>query len=291
MIEHTNSDFIKPARVVILGGSGFVGGELAAHLENHDIPVLSLSSGDIDLCSEEGSAKLASELRVDDSLVILSALTPDKGRGIATFMRNLKMIEGVAKALEKTQPAHVVYFSSDAVYPLTLNPVDEDSPAAASDLYGVMHLSRELMLKDAVVGPLCILRPTLIYGAADSHSSYGPNRFRRQAKSDGKIMIGGNGEETRDHIFVNDVVELTRLVLGHNSRGILNIATGRSVDFGVLAKMVASRFDKDVDVCPSQRNMPVTHRNFDVTATHKAFPAFAFTPIETGLDEAHKEVC
>ncbi len=290
MLTHNNASYETPARVVLLGGSGFVGSLLTENLSQNDVPVLSLSSADVDLCSDSGVAKLSAALQPTDSLVVLSALTPDKGRGIDTFMKNLKMIEGVCTAIKSVQPAHVVYFSSDAVYPLSVNPVREDSPAAPADLYGAMHVARELMLKDTVENAFCVLRPTLIYGANDSHNSYGPNRFRRQAAADGKIGIGGEGEETRDHVYVHDVAELVRLVLGHRSQGTMNVATGQSVDFGTLARMIASQFDKNVEVCPSPRGMPVTHRSFDTTACRKAFPEFVFTSLEDGLAEARKDV-
>ncbi len=289
MLTHTFDTLQKPARVVLLGGSGFVGQALQASLEKGKTAVKSFSSTELDLSAEAAVNVLADELQEDDHLVVLSALTPDKGRDIATFMKNLKMIETVCAAISKAPVKQVVYFSSDAVYPLGDSPVSESSAAAPVDLYGAMHLARELMLKDTVGDKLAILRPTLIYGANDSHNSYGPNRFRRVAAKDSKITIGGNGEETRDHIFVEDVAALVDLVLGHCSNGLLNVATGRSVDFGTLARMVADLFDEGVEVCPTERNMPVTHRHFDVTAVRKAFPEFRFTPLEEGLQEAHKE--
>ncbi|MFC3053740.1 NAD-dependent epimerase/dehydratase family protein [Kordiimonas pumila] len=290
MLTHMNADYKKPDRVVLLGGSGFVGKAVSALLKEEAIDVASFSSADIDLSTEAGAVKLATELKEGDSLVVLSALTPDKGKGIDTFMKNLRMVEGVCSAVQKTMPAHIVYFSSDAVYPMTENPVSEESAAAPGDLYGAMHLAREIMLKSAVADRLCILRPTLIYGAGDTHSSYGPNRFRRVAAADGKITIGGEGEETRDHIYVADVAALVRLVLGHKSTGLLNVATGVSTDFGTLARMVAALFDTDVPVKGSPRGSAITHRKFDITACRKAFPAFAFTPLDQGLALAQKDV-
>ena len=288
MVEHENSNPEAPTRVVLLGASGFVGQNLAKSLTQEGVDVLALASSDIDLCADGASEKLVAMLKPSDSLVILSALTPDKGRGVATFARNIKMMENICLALAEKPCAHVVYFSSDAVYPLGDSPVSEESAAAAPDLYGIMHRSRELMLLDSVESPVCILRPTLIFGAGDTHNSYGPNRFRRVADADGKIGIGGEGEETRDHIYIDDVVALTNLVINHKSKGILNVATGRSIDFGSLARLVADQFDGDVAVCPSPRGMPVSHRSFDITATHKAFPGFQFTPLEEGVKRAHE---
>jgi nucleoside-diphosphate-sugar epimerase len=153
-----------------------------------------------------------------------------------------------------------------------------------------MHLAREIMVKSATRAPVAILRPTLVYGAGDTHNAYGPNRLRRMAHLEGRIALFGEGEEMRDHIAVEDVAALTVLVLRHQSRGTLNLATGRSITYGELAKKVAALFDRPIDIVGTPRQNPITHRHFDVTVLRKAFPAFAFTPLDEGLARAHREV-
>jgi nucleoside-diphosphate-sugar epimerase len=244
----------------------------------------------LDLTEPDAADRLAALLKAEDSVVMLNAVTPDKGRDIVTLIRNLVMARSVCDALTKKPCAHVAYVSSDAVYPFTAALVNEESPAAPVDLYGCMHRTREVMFESAIKAPLAILRPTLVYGADDSHNSYGPNRFRRQAAKDGKITLGGEGEETRDHIAVGDVVRLIGLCLTHRSSGKLNLATGRSISFGELAKLVAGRFDEQVEIVFTPRGAAATHRSFDVTACRKAFPTFIFTDLENGLTDAHRAV-
>lgn len=289
MLIHVNKDFENPKRLVVLGGNGFVGEALSEKIEQDDVEVLSLSSRDLDLTKDGSKKQLSSILKDGDSLVILSALTPDRGKDINTFMLNLKMIEHVCGAIEKHNLAHVVYFSSDAVYPLATTRINEQSLAAPTDLYGSMHLAREVMIQ-SIIGdiPFCTLRPTLIYGSKDTHNSYGPNRFRRQAK-EGKIVIGGEGEETRDHISVNDVVGIVREILGYRSKGILNLATGNSYSFYEVAKLVAEQFTPSAIVETTERKSPITHRSFDITNLIKAFPSIEFTSLEAGVQQAHLE--
>ena len=150
------------------------------------------------------------------------------------------MAEGVARALERVPPDQVVHVSSDAVYPFESGLVTERSCAQPTDLYGMMHLAREVLLRSTVRAPFAVLRPTLVYGAADPHNSYGANRFRRMARKDGMITLFGEGEETRDHVLVEDVARLALEVLRRRSEGLLNVATGRSVSFMALARMVAA---------------------------------------------------
>ena len=149
-----------------------------------------------------------------------------------------------------------------------------------------MHIARELMIKQLVKSPIAVLRPTLIYGAGDPHNSYGPNRLRRMAHREGRITLFGEGEETRDHIYIDDVVALIELVLQLRSSGLLNLASGHSVSYAELAKMVAALCSFPVEIKGSPRQNPITHRAFDVTALHRSFPTFVFTPLKDGLAKA-----
>lgn len=288
MLTHHTPIPADPARVVVLGARGFIGAALVNALQAATIPVLALGSADLDLTDEGAGAALAERLSPNDALVFLSALTPDKGRGIAAYMANQRMGAAVAHAVERVTPAHLVYLSSDAVYPMNAGLVSESSPADCTDLYGVMHRARELMMASSCRAPLAVLRPTLIYGAADTHNSYGPNRLRRAALKDNRITLFGEGEETRDHIAVDDVVALILRVLRHRSAGLLNLATGQSVSYRTLADKVAALFSSPVTVVGTPRQNPVTHRHFEIAALHRAFPDFVFTPLDRGLAKAHQ---
>ncbi len=157
-------------------------------------------------------------------------------------------------------------------------------------LHGLMHAAREGMLAAATRAPVAFLRPTLVYGAADPHNGYGPNRFRREAAAGGPIRIFGEGEEKRDHVLVDDVAALALLILGHRSRGALNAVTGRAVPFADVARLVAAGFPGvAVESQPRPGPRPhLLHRFFDITACRRAFPRFRFTPLEEGLELTRK---
>lgn len=290
MLDHLNEKPINPARVLVLGARGFIGGALVEALQQARIAVVPMSSADLDLMAEDGGDRLAAILQPDDAVVLLAALTPDKGRGLQPFLANIRMAASLCHALAKVTPSHVVYVSSDSVYPMYVGLINEQTCAEPEDLYGMMHLAREMMIKSATKTPVVVLRTTLVYGAADTHNSYGPNRLRRMARKDGKITLFGQGEETRDHILVDDVAGLTVSALRHRSAGTLNVATGRSISYADLANKVAALFDKPVEITGAARQTPITHRHFDVTALRKAFPTFVLTPLADGLAKAHREM-
>ena len=290
MLTHHNPVPEDPARVVVLGAGGFIGSALMAALAGAGIAALPVTRAQVDLASEDAADRLAAMLRSTDAVVVAAAITPDKGRGVGPFLKNIHVGANVCAALERVPVPHVVYFSSDGVYPLNGSAVTEQSCAQPPDLYGMMHLARELMVKATVRAPVAVLRPTLVYGHADTHNSYGPNRLRRMAHQETRITLFGEGEEMRDHILVHDVAALTLHLLRHRSSGTLNVATGRSISYAELAKKIAALFDAPVDIVSTPRQNPVTHRFFDVAALRQAFPAFAFTPLDEGLAKTHREM-
>ena len=290
MLNHLNEKPMNPARVVLLGARGFIGRTLVSGLQRAGIVALPVSSADLNLATDDAADRLAAMLQPNDAVVMLAALTPDKGRGLQPFLTNIHMAATLCGALGKVTPAQVVYLSSDSVYPIATSLVSEASCAEPDDLYGMMHLAREVMVKSATKAPVAVLRCTQVYGAEDTHNSYGQNRLRRMAHKDGKITLFGEGEERRDHILVDDVAALTMLVLRHRSIGTLNLATGQSISYAELAKKVAALLDKPIDIIVTSRQTLITHRHFDVTATHKAFPTFHFTPLDKGLAKAHTEM-
>ncbi len=284
-LAHTHSGLQKPARVVVLGAGGFLGRHLLDACRAAGIEALGLGSRDIDLADEAAGARLAARLRHNDVLLFLAALTPDKGRNSATLMRNLAMGRAVCEATRGVELAQLIYASSDAVYAYSDGLVSESTPAAPADLYGVMHRTRELMLAAEANAPMAILRYAAVYGADDTHNAYGPNRFLRQAFKDGRIPLFGDGEETRDHIHVDDAVALTLRMILQASTGLLNLASGRSESFRAVAETVAACVGRPVSIEPTTRINPITHRHFDTTALLKAFPDARFARLGDGLDK------
>jgi UDP-glucose 4-epimerase len=286
VIQHLQLAPALPGRVVVLGASGFAGRDLIDHLKTQGVETLGLSSRDVNLLEPASVDRLHSLLRRNDALVIAAALTPDKGKDARALMRNLTMGEHLAALLEKTPLAHVVYISSDAVYADDVSLVRETSPRAPDTLYGLMHATREKMIGLAgqrTKAPLLVLRPCALYGAADTHNSYGPNRFLRSARGDGRIRLFGDGEDKRDHVYIRDFSRLIGLSLSQRSAGTLNVATGQAIAFADLARTIGELCDGPVQVECQERSTPIVHRHFDIGALLTAFPLFAFTPLREGL--------
>ncbi|MFO0953593.1 MAG: NAD-dependent epimerase/dehydratase [Isosphaeraceae bacterium] len=286
MIRHRNAKTSAPARVVVLGQKGFVASELIGLLGSRDVETVPLSSRTHDLRREETAEELKRILRPDDRLVFTSALTPDRGRDAKTLVDNLLMAKTVCQALAEAPVRHLVYISSDAVYSDASGLIGEWSPCDPTTLHGLMHLTRERLLEQTALRhqfSYTVMRPTLLFGAGDTHNGYGPNRFIRSALADRRITLFGEGEERRDHVYVRDLCRLIALVLWHQSEGVLNVASGVSASFREIARQVARCVGNGVEVCGVPRQSAVTHRHFDVTERLRSFPGFASTPLDQAL--------
>jgi nucleoside-diphosphate-sugar epimerase len=284
MITNLYESARKPARAVVLGAGGFIGGATARRLRSDGIEVVALGREFCDLLAVDAAARLAEEFRPDDTLVFVSAHAPVKN--VAMLIENIRMGETVCAALKDRPVAHVIYVSSDAVYKDSAEPISESSCAEPGSLHGVMHLTREVMLRSEFSGPLAFVRPTLTYGIDDPHNSYGPNRFRRLASEGKDVVLFGEGEEQRDHVAVADIAELVLCIVLHRSTGIVNAVTGEVASFRTVAEFIAAQFTSPVAVKSSSRTGPMPHnglRPFAPSAALTAFPGFSFTPWRKGI--------
>lgn len=289
-LRHTRDGGSRPSRAVVVGAAGFVGKAIASRLEADRIPVVRLGRAEIDLAAVGADRALAALLRPGDTCVFTSAKAPCKTP--AMLAENVEMARNVCTALETVPVDHVVYVSSDAVYGDSLRPMTEASPAAPESLHGAMHLARELMLRHTRGDrALAILRPTLIYGADDPHNGYGPNQFRRHAAASRDIVLFGDGEEQRDHVWIEDVASIALAAVLRRSVGTLNVVSGEVTTFRSLAEQIAALHGGGVKVMGTPRKGPMPHggyRAFDAAAIAEAFPELKLTDASDGVQRVHR---
>ena len=110
------------------------------------------------------------------------------------------------------------------------------------------------------------------------------------AKKKEGILLFGEGEERRDHVWIQDVSDLICRVLSHRSTGILNIATGTVVSFQEIAEQVTQITPNSSQIKSSPRSGPMPHngyRAFDPAVTHHLFNDFTYTNLKDGLRKVY----
>lgn len=283
MIEHLHRERTIPKRVVLIGGTGFIGQHVGASLAAHEIDFISCGSSDVDLNQRGAISSLKRIFKRGDTIVMLAAITRDKFDNADAVIRNINMLKSVIAAIESIEVSHFIYLSSDAIYGSSSGMFTEDNPASPDTLYGAMHLTRELLLQRFVKVPTVICRPSAVYGFGDTHCAYGPNRFIKTAMQENRIILFGKGEELRDHVYVEDIAGLIIEIAMWRSIGRLNLVSGRACSFYDLAVLISELKGNAVTIEMVARSAAIWHRSFDASLINSAFPAFAMTNLRAGI--------
>ena len=150
------------SKIIILGKNGFIAKNLCNKLKKHKIDFVSFSKEKLNL--EKNISKIFKKIvKPRDKIVFISAIAPVKNMGM--LLRNIKILDNVTEALNGKFFNQLIYISSDAVFKDDAKIINENTEKTPTSLHGNMHLIRENVLINYFGNKLCILRPTLIYGA------------------------------------------------------------------------------------------------------------------------------
>jgi UDP-glucose 4-epimerase len=300
-----------PRRVLVTGGSGFIGSHLArALLERGDsVRIIdNFSTGNrrnlagIEDQIEIVEGELRSYERVhhamrDIELVFHEGALPSVPRSVqdplTTSAVNVEGTLNVLLAARDHGARRVVFASSSSVYGRqeTLPLVETALPDPISP-YGVAKLAAErYCISFSRVYPLetVALRYFNVFGPRqDPHSEYAAvvPRFITGLAAGKPAPVYGDGEQRRDFTFVANVVE-ANLLAGDAADGngrAFNVATGRSTTVNELVSMIASVLGVEpaIDYLPA-RPGDITTSWADVSAAREALSWQPRVDLKDGL--------
>lgn len=247
-------------RVLVTGGAGFIGSHIVELLlqHGHEVAVVdNLSTGvesnllsgvrlyRVDITSCEIGEVFAEER---PEVVVHQAAQIDVRRSVEDpiFDANVNIL-GSINLLEHARRAgvrKVVYASSAAVYgnPLTV-PVEEDHPILATSPYGAskytvekyLHLYRELYGLDYTV-----LRYANVYGPRQDPLGEGGvvAIFTHRLAQGLPVTVFGDGEQTRDYVYVGDVALANLMALTAGGGQVINVSCGQEVSVNELLRVM-----------------------------------------------------
>ena len=122
-------------------------------------------------------------------------------------------------------------------------PTPEDTPIAPASPYGIAKYALENYLRfyEKTIGiKAAILRYANVYGPRqDPHGEAGVIAiFCQKILADEPLVIFGDGEQTRDFIYVEDIVSANLAASLPNITGIWNIGAGREISINKLAQLL-----------------------------------------------------
>jgi UDP-glucose 4-epimerase len=257
-------------KIVVTGGAGFIASHTVdAYIDRgHDVHIIDdFSTGQranlnpragvhpLDVASP-AAAQLIAELKPD--VLNHHAAQMDVRRSVAdpTFDARVNII-GFVNLLEACQSGGVkkVIFSSSggAVYgdrePI---PASEEHPTMPLSPYGVSKLSGEfyLIYYHLAFGlPYVALRYANVYGPRQSSQGEAGvvAIFISQLLAGKSPVINGDGRQTRDYVFVGDVVRANVAALDSDHIGPVNIGTGIETDVVTICRLLRQGLGSKVD--------------------------------------------
>jgi len=262
-------------KAVVTGGAGFIGSHIADRLTGQGYQVVIID--DLSTGNKENIAALLKQNNIEfieGSIVDLSLLNK-LFRGV-DYVFHLAAIPSVPRSIKNPQASHevnitgtlnvllaardtgvkkVIYASSCAVYGDTPTlPIKEEMLPKPQSPYAVTKLAGEYYCQvfHQVYGlPTVCLRYFNIYGPRqDPNSQYAAviPRFIRRVIDDKPPIIFGDGEQTRDFVFVTDVVLANILAAESDATGVLNVGQGQSITINELAKLIIHIMNKDLGI-------------------------------------------
>ncbi|MCC6050604.1 MAG: SDR family NAD(P)-dependent oxidoreductase [Thermofilum sp.] len=248
-------------RVLVTGGAGFIGSRLVARLAREGEEVVVLD--DFSRGSEANLKGLEGTVRVVRGDVRDPRSVGEAARGAEGVVHLAALIDvaesvekpdlyfdvnvrGTLNVLETARSAEVfVFASSAAVYgdPVRL-PIAEDHPLRPLSPYGATKVAGEALVHAYAAArgfrPV-ILRLFNVYGPKQSRAYAGVvTEFVKRVLRGEPPLIYGDGTQSRDFVFVDDVVEyFVRALRTEEVRGIYNVGSGKAVSVLELAELVA----------------------------------------------------
>ena len=262
---------MKKKNILITGGLGFIGSHISNKLmkDNRIIIVDNLSTGNINnlLNPNHKNLKIIKkdicEIHWDDILndidyifhlaamasVPLSIDAPVKCNEV-NLNATIKLLDSAVK----NNVQKIVFSSSAAVYGQNKNmPLKETEPLMPTSPYAASKASCEIYLKSFYESyglNYTVLRYFNVFGPKqDKNSDYAaviPN-FISAFLSGKSPKIYGDGNQTRDFIYVEDVANANILACKSEYNGIVNIASGEKISINQLFKVIKSNLGSELE--------------------------------------------
>jgi nucleoside-diphosphate-sugar epimerase len=299
-------------RYIVTGGSGFIGSNLAEALSSdHDVIILDdfstgrhenirdiINTGNIRCI--KGSITDLGLLKVlfeDADGIFHQAAIPSVPRSVAdpatTNEANVTGTLNVLIAARDCGVAKVVLASSSSIYGDTPTlPKHEGMLPSPLSPYAIQKLAGEYyarVFSDLYGLRTAALRYFNVFGPRqDPTSQYAaviPNFITRLLAGEAPVIYG-DGEQTRDFTYVQNVVQANVRAMESDAEGIFNIACGERISLNELARTIMEILDVAVDpIYEAPRPGDVRDSLADISRAQEAFGYAPEYDLKRGLEE------
>lgn len=291
-------------RILVIGGGGFIGSHLAETLikNGHKVAVVDIFSDrknpgikfyKIDISSQVFPDKIETVFEKEKPEIIyhLAAYMPKPGKeevlvsikqiktGILGTLAVLGAIGKNCKGVKK-----IIFSSSSAVYgDASAFPTPENSLTNPISLYGAIKLCCEKIIElycESLKIPYFIFRYSTVYGPGQKSGRVA--NLIKEISDGEKPEINRN--QTRDFIYIDDIVKANLFALKSEKGGIYNIGSGVETSIGGLFDKISKILKKKIR--PKYSTSEISEIKRNVLDIRKAKRDLGWSPkvaLEAGL--------
>ena len=295
-------------RVLVTGGAGFIGSNLANHLAGDNDVVA------VDDCYLGTPENLAGQVTFVDASVLdddlpadvdvlfhLAALSSramhesDPARGARV---NIEGFVNTVEQVRKKGCETVVYASTSSIYGDRTEPSPESMDVEARTGYEASKLARERYAEyyqhfhGLTMAGMRFFSVYQGFSGAEEHKGEYANliaQFADKLAHGERPDIWGDGTQTRDFTHIDDVVRGLELAADHELDGVYNIGTGESYSLNELVDRLNDVLGTAVEPTYSENTM--TNYVHDTMADPSKMQAATGWEPEIGFDEGLRRVC
>jgi nucleoside-diphosphate-sugar epimerase len=255
--------------VLVTGGAGFIGSNLASFLSKSDNDVFiidDLTSGNLQNLTNIKHTLIRENLMKINQIKLLPQFdvvfhfAASVGRQksidfpIQDSKTNLLATIELLNFMVLNKIPKIVYSSSAAIFGELKNDcIDEEHPLNPDSPYGVSKLAAEKMIfafSHLYNFEAVSLRYFNIFGINQRYDLYGNviPIFVHLINNNKPISIYGDGEQTRDFLNVNDVVKANLLATTAGIKGCFNVGSGKSYSINYLVSLLKQIYKREIKV-------------------------------------------
>ena len=295
-------------RVLVTGGAGFIGSNLANHLAT-DNDVIAL-----DDCYLGTPENLSDDVEFVDASVVDDTLPTDVDVVFhLAALSSYKMheedpaqgarvnVEGFVNTIEQARQDDcetVVYATTSSIYGDRTEPSPETMSVEARTGYEASKLARERYAEyfhnfhDMSLAGMRFFSVYQGFGGAEEHKGEFANtvaQFTDKIANGERPELFGDGSQTRDFTHVDDIVRACELAADHELQGIYNVGTGESYSFNKMIELINDELGTTVE--PKYIENPLDEYVHDTMADYsKLHEATGWKPT-IGFEEGVSRVC
>ena len=298
-------------KILVTGGAGFIGSHVLERLardKGNTITVLdsldsgraeNIPSGVVFIHEDIRSSKIINIFQENafDAVIHLAAQTmvpysikhPNEDADV-----NLIGLINVLEAARLTGVKSVVFSSSAAVYGNSINlPLKENETLVPTSFYGITKMTTEHYLRvyHELYGiNTTVLRFANVYGERQGIGGEGGVVciFSQKISENQNIDVFGDGEQTRDFVYVKDIAKAICGAIEHKGFGIYNVSTNTEVSVNELIGAFEKVSGKKIQVNYLPASAGDIYRSvLSNKALKTEFKIDAFTSLEEGLNNTY----